>query len=254
MAGLDYHKTIPDTTDYTAGLGGSAIRNRHNDNEDILHDGIQDVENRLEDAEYETFGSGVISGMTATIGTGLSVNVAAGEALIGIVVEYAGGTVSVPANQSNGTIYFAQNGNFYTSPPSNVAYFAFCSYVSGASNVTSVGSVSRILPCILVEITDTFQDVHVGSSHTLDYEIDHSGSRTLKVPGFIESLTVSPSEAFTIEHIDPEDDTGSTFKVRITRNAGYHSYSDYYYIDGNNHGPYATCDISFTRTGLAYAT
>lgn len=244
MSGLPYNKEIAAPTEYVSGTSGTALKTQFNNNQTTLHNGIQDVENRLENSLYELFGSGVLDGMEASIGTGLSVDVTAGYALIGIVVDYAGGTVSVEANQSDGKIYFAQNGLFYTSPPSGVAYFEFCSYVSDASSVTSVGSVTKVMPCRLTTITDTFTNVAVGATHTLDYLVDHSSLGEFVIPGFI-TVSVSPSNVFTIEHIDMEDDTGTTFKVRVSREAAYQSAYE-------QSGLYAECDITFTRTGIMY--
>lgn len=251
MSGIAINKTITNPPDYTDGTTGSNLKSQFNANQATLHSGIQSVEDALEDGLYELFGSGVLDGMEATVGTGLSVNVAPGYALIGIVVDYAGGTVSVPANQAAGVIYFAQNGNFYTSAPTGVAYFQFCTYVSGASSVSSVGSTTKVMPCTLQSVTDTFENIEVSETHTCDYEIDHSASVEFLIPGFV-TLSVSPAAAFTVERIDQESDTGTTFTVRISRNEGYRTYSQYYYIDGDNHGAYALCDLTFTRTGMAY--
>jgi hypothetical protein len=241
MSGITPNKTITAPSDYVDGTTGSNLKAQFNNNQATLHAGIQSVENALEDAMYEAFGSGVIDGMVATIGTGLSINITPGYALVGVVVDYAGGIVSVPANQAAGVLYFAQNGNFYTSPPSEVAYFQFCTYVSDASSVSALGVTKKILPCIVQTISDTFPGLTVDEAHTLDYEIDHSALIEFAIPGFI-TVSVLPDEVFSVEHINAEKDTGATFMVRITRNEEY--WDDY--------ESYAQCDLTFSRTGLAY--
>ena len=247
MSGLSNHKTLTGATDLTSGLTGTELRDRMNDNYDTLIAAAQGVENRLEDIAYEMFGSGVLSGMAASVGSGLNIDVTSGYALVGHIVDYAGGTASVLASQTDASLYFAQDGNFYTAAPSGQPYFTFCTYSSDGSSVTSVGTVAKVLPLSLVTITDTFENVRVDSSHTLDYEIDHSATATFQIPGFI-TVSVSPSNAFTIEHINMDEDTGDTFTVRVTRGEAYQDYADYR-EDG---GEYATVDITFTRTGIGY--
>ena len=251
MSGLTYHKTLTGATDVTSGLTGTQLRDRMNDNYDALIAATQGVENRLEDIAYEMFGSGVLSGMAASVGSGLSVSVAAGYALAGHVVDYAGGNVSVLANQTDANLYFAQDGNFYTAAPAGKSYFTFCTYTSNGSAVTAVGTTTKVMPLSLVTITGTFENILVSSTHTIDYEIDHSASGTFQIPGFI-TLSVTPSAAFTVVHVDMEEDTGSTFTARITRNEAYQDTADYYYTDENTHGAYALADLTFTRTGIGY--
>lgn len=247
MSGLSDHKTLTGATDVTSGLRGTQLRDRMNDNYDALLAAAQGVEDRLEDIAYEAFGSGVLSGMVPSAGSGLNIDVTAGYALIGHVVDYAGGSASVEASQTDASLYFAQDGNFYTSAPTGQPYFTLCTYSSDGSSVTSVSTKTSVLPCTVETITDTFEDVTVDSSHTLDYEIDHSATTTFQIPGFI-TVSVSPSNAFDIEHIDMEDDTGDTFTVRVTRKDAYQSYE--YYAEGEE---YETVDITFTRTGLSFA-
>lgn len=251
MSGLDDHKTLTAATDVTSGLSGTALRDRMNDNYDTLIAAAQGVENRLEDVAYEMFSSGVLSGMVATVGSGLNIDVTSGTALVGILVDYAGGSVSVPASQTDASVYFAQDGNFYTSIPTGQAYFTFCTYSSDGSSVTSVGTTTKVLPPQMVTITDTFTNLHVGSSHELIYEIDHSATNEFLIPGFI-TLTVSPSTAFSVEQTNMNEVTGTVFDVKITRNDSYHEYDDYYYVDSENHGEYALCDLTFTRKGFAF--
>lgn len=249
MAGLTYHKALTGPTAYVAGEAGEALRAKFNSNEDTLLDAAQAVEDRAEDLVYELHGSGVLTGMVASAGTGLSVDVTQGSAIIGIIVDYAGGAISVLANQTNAPLYFGQDGNWYTAAPSEVSYFEFCTYTSNDSAVTAVGETAKVMLCSLQTVTDTFEDLAVDSSHEREYKVDHSASLEFLVPGFI-TVSVSPSDAFTVEHINAEDDTGTTFSVKITRNASYRDYADYY-IDGEDHGDYAYCDLTFSRTGLA---
>lgn len=251
MSGLSNHKTLTGATDVTSGLTGTELRDRMNDNYDTLLAAPQGVENRMEDIAYEMFGSGVLSGMVPSAGTGLNISVTSGYALAGHIIDYAGGSVSVPASQTDASLYFAQDGNFYTSAPSGQPYFTFCTYSSDGSSITAVGTATKVLPLQLVTITDTFTDLHVGSSHELVYEIDHSATNEFIIPGFI-TLSVSPSTAFSVVRTNVYAETGTVFNAKITRETAYQTYSYYYYRSGGDHGEYALCDLTFSRTGFCY--
>ena len=108
-----------------------------------------------------------------------------------------------------------------------------------------------MLPCELLTLTGTLEDLHVTSLHYLDCELDHSADGIFQIPGFI-TLSVSPSNAFAVEHINLQNDTGSVFNFRVTRGESYRSYSQYYYNSASDHGAYALCTVTWTRTGLAF--
>lgn len=256
MAGLTYHKTLTDVTAYATGDKGEVLRVKMNANEDQLIANAQSVEDALEDTIYETFGSGVLTGMVPSVGTGLTVAVTTGTALIGrMLTAYAGGSIAVEANATPGYIYYNQDGTWTTNktgtPPSTKSYFEFCQYTSGAATVSAVTTPPKILPCNPVSYTQTFEDLLVEETHYRDYLIDHTALGTLTIPGFI-TLTVTPSDAFTVAHIDPELDTATSFYVRISRDPDYYDYTDYYYTSSTDYGLYAQCDLTFVRTGLAY--
>ena len=65
---------------------------------------------------------GVLNGLTLSVGSGLALAVAAGQAFAGALVEFAGGTVSVPNSTSNVWIWLSQGGALSyttsTTPPS----------------------------------------------------------------------------------------------------------------------------------------
>jgi len=249
---LTYHKTVDSPYSFSED-SASTTKSKLNNNNTIFENNDQGIEDRLEDTLDDLFGSGIINGMEASLPGGLAINVSSGAALIGVRVAWAGGNVSVQASQSPGYIYFAQDGTWSTSPPSDKSYITYASYTSNATDVTSVTRVAKILVPQIVTYSDTISDIVILGDST-DYKIDHSAQGELEIIGTLK-LNVTPSNIFYVEHLypggitddsdfetsgQPYEDTKTVFYVRITRRSGY-SYADY-----------PTVTLDWERTGLAY--
>lgn len=140
---LDFHRTVDAPTKHATD-SASVAQTKLNSNFTLCKTNEQTIENRLEDAFYDTHSSGVLWGMEVTVpgGGGLSVDVAAGRALVGVSLAYAGGSVSVAASQSPGYIFFCQDGTFHVdddnSAPTDRAAFLLATYTSDGSDTLTV--------------------------------------------------------------------------------------------------------------------
>ena len=76
-------KDIPPFPDFLSGDTAPSVRNKLNQFADEAETQIQGVEDRLEGSLGELPGNGVVSGCLVSAGTGLSVNLSAGKAVIG---------------------------------------------------------------------------------------------------------------------------------------------------------------------------
>ena len=199
---LTYHQQVD--RPYTFGETSKQVtKSRLNHNFDILANNDQNIEDRFEDTFDSLFGGGIITGMEATIGTGLSIQVSEGKALIGCEISWPGGTVAVLANANPGYIFFCHDGTWHVdtdnTPPDDKSSFLYATYVSDASSVTSVTVVGKLVLPKLIEVSDTHEDLVVAGDY-LDVHIDHSSQASFVIPGFIQ-LKVEPSDAFYVEHL-----------------------------------------------------
>jgi len=79
-------KDIPGGSTFESGDTAPVVRTKLNDNVHWAEAQMQGIEDRLETTINELFSKGVISGCTVSAGSGLSVNVSAGTALINYLV------------------------------------------------------------------------------------------------------------------------------------------------------------------------
>lgn len=94
----------------------------------------------LVETSFLDLGSFVASGLVLSIGSGLSVNITAGHAIIGADITYASGTASGLTNSTVNHVFCLQNGTFTSNtsgtPPANSAKLGTC--VTSGGVVTSV--------------------------------------------------------------------------------------------------------------------
>ena len=253
---LTFHFDIADPATL-AQDSATVLRTKLNSNSSLWNTELQSTEDAFEDTFSTLFGQGLTSTPTVTTSTSsLSVTVAQFYALIGREINYAGGTFTALASQTAATIYFCQDSTWSTTLPTTKSYMIFGTYTSSLTGVTAFTLAAGVLMPQLSTLTGTFTDINVpDTAGFADYQIDHSATGTIVVPGFI-TLTVSPSTDFTAEQIytsESEADTArtalhtvkmdilpntTTSWVRISRKSGY------YYSDNPN------CDLTYSRTGM----
>lgn len=143
MPPLDYHYTVDLQSTY--GQNDKEVtETKLNANADVSDANEQGVEDRHEDTEYDIHNSGVLWGMAPTVPVygGLSVDVAAGRALIGYSIGYTAASVSVEASKSPGYIFFCQGGTWHVdddnTAPAGKASFLFATYTSDGYDVLTV--------------------------------------------------------------------------------------------------------------------
>ena len=100
----------------------------------------------LVEASTLDLGAYVVSGLTVTIGTGLSVNVAAGHAVIGADINFAGFVISSLTNAATNHLYVLQNGtgtsNTTGTAPANSAKLGTCVTAGGVVTSVNMGRTS----------------------------------------------------------------------------------------------------------------
>lgn len=243
-------------------------KSKLNSNFGVSEDNEQAVEDRMEDVNYDSQGSGVLNGMGATLPGGLSITVASGTALIGYAIQFAGGSVTCESSQDPGYIFFSPDGSFHVdddnTPPSGKNSFLYAIYTSDGYDVLTVTlqkgndgvtNEARAIPLDLIVLSDTVSSIDVSETYDVeDYEVDHESLGEFVIPGFI-TLELSDNTAFKIEHLymggitrdsdfagsSPDEDTPTTFWVRITRQDGY------------TYAYYPSVDLTWTRRGFGFA-
>lgn len=132
---LDDHKTVGSPA--THGQDSAAVTTtRLNDNFGLLEANDQAIEGRLEDAFFDTHGSGIINGMSPSIPVygGLSIDVAAGIMLVGFAVPFSAGSVTIEASKDPGYIFFKQDATWEVNdtgtPPTGIASVLYATYTS----------------------------------------------------------------------------------------------------------------------------
>lgn len=258
---LSNHRDIPAFLNHIEGDGRYTFIDEVNENMDDAETQLQGIEDRMEDALDTLHGAGMIYGMAATIGSGLSVDVAAGRALIGYEVSYAGGSVSVLANADPGYIWFCQDGtwevNVTGTAPAAKAAFLLSRYTSGASTVTAILDANvdpvQVLPCTLRRAYGTFAQVMPAYLDESTFVVNHSAQVDFVIPGRIHLYV---SEGFYIEHMyrgcvsddsetpndPPLEDTGTLFWIKLTRTGEYIAS-----------GTPTSATIEYIRYGFAFA-
>jgi len=257
MSPLDYHKDIDAAADFDLD-NEESTQTKMNANFDLMETNDQGVEDRLEDTFYDLMSSGIIADMEASVpGSGLSLTVPAGQALIGYAIDYAGASVACLANAGPGYIYFCQDSTWHVdldaTPPDDKSYFLYATYTSDGSDILTLTINARVLRPILTTLTDTVEDISV-SGDDATYFVDHSALGTFVIPGKLK-LNIHDNTYWYVEHLykgflddasdsenagAPEEDTPTGFWIRVTRRSGY------YYAD------HPIVDLTWERQGIAY--
>ena len=231
---LTYHKTVDAPAAFTA-LSAQATKSTLNSNFNICEANEQDVEDAFEDTLHDLCGDGIMSGMAATYGASLQITIAAGYAIIGRIIPYAGGTVTA-LDDTSGYIYFAQDGGFTVvataTPPAGKSSFLYATFVAAGGIVTSVTLQNQLILPQLKVITDTFAEVPVPDAYN-DFQVDHSTLGAIYVQGYLD-LQLTHPESFSIDQLYPQvlsdesdvdsalhNTTPTSFWVRLSRLSGY---------------------------------
>ena len=114
----------------------TATKTKLNNNFTLIGTAITGIQSGVEDTFDDIFSKGILSGMTATVAN-LIATIAAGRALIGTAITYAGGTATVLASQTNASLYFCQDGTFTTTLPTTQSYMTYAIYSSDGSAITA---------------------------------------------------------------------------------------------------------------------
>lgn len=134
---------IPSGTVFEHGDTAPVVREKLNGNVAWTQAELQGIEDRLEGTVGEVVGTGVLRGLGVTAGTGLSVRVGAGAAVVGhLVVKQAATTgVAVEANATN-YVFLMQDGSFAVNtsgePPQGQLAVLLAAVVTGESGVVAV--------------------------------------------------------------------------------------------------------------------
>jgi len=144
-------RDIPSGTEFASGDTAPAVREKLNANLGWSEDQMQGIEDRLEGGLRELIGDGVVSGLSVSAGTGLSVNVADGRAMVGHVVVKSLVTTGIAvAPNATSKVYLLQDGTFYTTagsdPPGSQPSVLLASAVADGSGVTSVNNDPPLKP------------------------------------------------------------------------------------------------------------
>ncbi len=236
----------------------SVAASKYNSAQALWESEMQNVEDRQEHSNDELFGEGFLTTPAITSsGSSLQITVGAFTCLNGAYVSYGGGTATLLASQTGASLYFQNDGTFSTTLPTTKTYFVFGTYTTTGSGVTTFTLSSKLLIPKLVTITGTVANIYVPDD--VDYAtgyVDHSATTLFAVDGSLK-LTVSDTDAFTVEelypggmidkdsnflHNPPHQRTNGGFHYKLTRGAAY---------------PYAadpTVTLTYTRTGMCIAT
>lgn len=135
-------RAIPPGEAFLAGDTAPTVRTKLNGSLDWALAQMQAIENRLEAALAGLAGAGVLTGLTVAPGDGLSVQVAAGSALIGhLVTRAAAATVAVTA-EAECYVHLLQDGSFATTatgtPPAGQASILLATVTADGDSVTAI--------------------------------------------------------------------------------------------------------------------
>ncbi len=100
----------------------------------------------LTETSFLDHGAYIVSGLAVTIGTGLSVNVASGNAVIGADIAFASFVIPSLANTNTNHLWILQNGtgtsNTSGTPPANSAKLGTCVTAGGVVTSVNMGRTS----------------------------------------------------------------------------------------------------------------
>lgn len=134
---------IPAGDAFVAGDTAPTVRTKLNDNLAWAAAQMQGIEDRLETSLTTLAGSGVLVGLTASPGDGLSVDVAPGSALLGHLVTRATEAIGIAvAAEDDNYVYLLQDGTVTTNttglPPPAQASLLLAIATADTDNVTAV--------------------------------------------------------------------------------------------------------------------
>ncbi len=138
-------KAIPSGTPFVSGDTAPVVRDKLNANLAWAEEQVQGVEDRFEATVARIVGSGVVAGLAVTAGSGLSVDVSAGVAMVGFEVTRSAPAAGVGvAAEATNYVFLRQDGTVATNTtgeaPAGQASILLATAVAGASAVTSVNN------------------------------------------------------------------------------------------------------------------
>jgi hypothetical protein len=197
MGNLPSHKTVSGIRDislgdgppatFTSEDGPASVRQKFNDNFSYLEDFVDSMSTDMENTLAAIYGNGIVTGMEPSIGSGLTIDCAAGTALIGILLTIKATSIPVLANTTTGFIYLKQDGTFETNNTGvlpETSSFEYVRYTTDSDSVLSMFKHIEIHTKILTPKIKTIsgsEEVIIKSESPIVVEITHTDE--LIVPG-----------------------------------------------------------------------
>lgn len=185
-------KDIPAGSGFESGDTAPVVRTKLNGNLTWSEEQLQGIEDRLEGGITALVGRGVVAGLLVTAGTGLSVSVAGGIALLGFpVAKGSASTVAVEPSSTN-RLYLTQDGTFRAiasaTAPTDQECVLLATVTTDAVGVTAVDNdpAGKAKLSLLPDLgsgagiaTALLGEGHVGFDTVAGHRHDGVGSRAL---------------------------------------------------------------------------